>query len=82
MNATEKRNAREARRIWERDVNEASRIWNVTDKWGRVDTERMSWIVTLRSGKQITIACPLGAAVELETEMGYEGRIEAGVLPV
>ena len=38
--------------------------------WLRFSTERLLWTVTLDGGTQVTIACPLGAAVEIE-EAGY-----------
>lgn len=52
------------------DVRELTRINRIIDPWIDIDLERMEFKVTLRTGTQVTIACPLGAAVEIE-EAGH-----------
>jgi hypothetical protein len=59
-------------------IEETYRVIDIIDPWLMVNMERMPWIVTLTGGRQISVRCPLGAAVELE-EAGI--TIRAGVLP-
>jgi hypothetical protein len=49
---------------------EATRINQIIAPWLPVNPERMIWTVTLAGGTEITICCPLGAAVEIE-EAGH-----------
>lgn len=49
------------------DIAETTTIHDMIGPWLPVNPERMIWTVTLASGRQITICCPLGAAVEIET---------------
>jgi hypothetical protein len=61
-----------------RESREIETIRTIVVPWIEADpTDYQPWTVTLRTGTQITVWCPLGAAVELETERGYTGRIEA-----
>jgi len=48
------------------EIKEATAIDRIVRPWLPVNDERMPWQVTLRTGTQITILCPLGAAVEIE----------------
>lgn len=50
--------------------HELKRINRIVDPWIPVSTERLPWTVTLDGGTEVTIACPLGAAVEIE-EAGH-----------
>jgi hypothetical protein len=52
------------------DVKELSKIYDIYDPWIAASVDREPWIVTLTSGKRVTLAIPLGAAVEIE-EAGY-----------
>lgn len=49
-----------------RNTKELNRINQIAQPWLPVSTERMPWTVTLRTGTEVTICCPLGAAVEIE----------------
>jgi hypothetical protein len=48
------------------DIKELTKINRIVEPWLPISVERMAWTVTLRSGTKVTIACPLGAAVEIE----------------
>lgn len=52
------------------DASELKRAYDIYDPWLKVDSEREPWIVTLKSGKQVQMALPLGAAIEME-EKGF-----------
>lgn len=54
----------------ETQINEATKVNQMIAPWLAVDTERMAWTVLLTGGVEITIYCPLGAAVEVE-EAGH-----------
>lgn len=47
-----------------------TRINKIVEPWIPITTERLPWSVTLDGGTEVTIAAPLGAAVEIE-EQGY-----------
>jgi hypothetical protein len=58
------------------DTREIEKIRTIVVPWIEADPmDYQPWIVALKSGTEITVWCPLGAAVELELERGYEGRI-------
>lgn len=48
------------------EIKEATRIDEIVAPWLPVNSERMPWTITLKTGAEITICCPLGAAVEIE----------------
>jgi len=50
--------------------HQLKKINQMVDPWLPVNVERLLWTVTLDGGTEVTIACPLGAAVEIE-EAGY-----------
>jgi hypothetical protein len=52
------------------DKSELDKAYDIYDPWIAVSVERLPWTMTLTSGKKVTLAIPLGAAVELE-EKGY-----------
>jgi hypothetical protein len=57
----------------EKAIREASRINKIIAPWLEASTEREMWTVQLRAGVEITVLCPLGAAVEVE-EAGHHIR--------
>lgn len=42
------------------------RVNEIIDPWIPVSIERLPWRVILDGGVEVTVACPLGAAVEIE----------------
>lgn len=48
------------------NTKELRKIHAIVEPWLPVNIERMPWTVTLRTGTEVTICCPLGAAVEIE----------------
>lgn len=52
------------------DTGTLTQINRIVEPWIAATIEREAWTVTLPSGRQVTIAAPLGAAVEIE-ERGY-----------
>lgn len=50
--------------------HQLKKINQMVHPWLQASTERLPWTVTLDGGTKVTIACPLGAAVEIE-EAGY-----------
>lgn len=62
------------------DIAEAIQVNAIIEPWLPINPERMLWVVTLSSGREITVCCPLGAAVEVETA-GYHIRAGVADLP-
>jgi hypothetical protein len=61
-----------------REAREIENIRQIVVPWIEANpTEYMPWQVVLATGTEITIWCPLGAAVELEIEAGYGENIKA-----
>lgn len=60
------------------DRAELARAYDIYHPWLQVNTERDPYILTLKSGKQVQLNMPNGAAVELEEK---KFNIKAGVLP-
>ena len=52
------------------EITEITRINQIAAPWQDIDTDRTAWLVTLTTGREITICAPLGAAVEIE-EAGW-----------
>lgn len=50
--------------------HQLKRVNKIVEPWIPVSVERLPWTVILDGGTEVTIACPLGAAVEIE-EAGY-----------
>lgn len=48
------------------EIAEVDQISAIIAPWNALIRDRERWIVTLTSGREITIRCPPGAAVELE----------------
>jgi hypothetical protein len=60
------------------DMTELSKAYDIYDPWIAASMERDPFILTLKSGKQVQLLIPLGAAVELEKK-GF--NIIAGNVP-
>lgn len=53
------------------DIRELNRAYDIYDPWIPVSIEREPWTLTLKSGTQVDLHIPLGAAVELE-QAGFQ----------
>jgi hypothetical protein len=53
------------------ETNQLGKLFDIYTPWCWSSTERLRCEVTLRTGKTVTLAIPLGAAVEIE-EAGHE----------
>lgn len=56
----------ETMRQMQEEITEAMAIDAIVAPWLPVNMEREPWTVTLRTGAQITICCPVGAAADVE----------------
>lgn len=61
-------------RTAKREMQELGKLFDLYMPWVWASVERIACEVTLRTGKVVTLAIPLGAAVEIE-EAGWGSRI-------
>lgn len=52
------------------EIKELTKINKMVAPWIEINPERIRWTVTLRTGTQVTVCCPVEAAVEVE-EAGH-----------
>ncbi len=53
------------------EKRELTRVLKIVEPWIPVTIERELWTITLKSGREVEITAPLGAAVEIE-ERGFQ----------